>query len=148
VATTAELSDRKVIITPVFSVQSGDCFDVNGYMTCFYGKVHIDDDTIGYIIYKANRAFANDDEPLVLYNDLGDRLSLLTPQKRGRYSNMGTTTSKRPPKLIQLLTAVYHANFIAIRVQAIFEKDHSADSVIGRACCFTSLGWLHGQVRE
>jgi len=79
-ATTAELNDRKVVITRVFSVQSGDCFDVNGYMTCFYAKVHIDDDTIGYIIYKANRAFSNDDESLVLFNDSGDRLSLLTPK--------------------------------------------------------------------
>jgi hypothetical protein len=71
--------EKNLQLKRIFSVRTGNCFDVNGYMNCFYCKVQIDENTYGYLIYEADRTFTAKDKIPTVYDKEGNNLTLLTP---------------------------------------------------------------------
>jgi len=72
-----DLKNRKLILTRIFSVKSGNCFDVNGCMSCFFCKVQINNDANAFLLYKTNRMFKIN-EKIEIYDKMGHSLNLLT----------------------------------------------------------------------
>lgn len=74
-----DLDENDLVLRRVFSLRTGQCFDHSGSSSCLFAKLD-ESDGGGYVLYKANRVFPNEDVFPRLYNAYGERLDLVTEE--------------------------------------------------------------------
>ncbi len=64
----------------IFRLRSANCFDFNGDMSCMYQILKLDNNRIGYLLYKANRVFDSNTKIGRLIDKEGRLLNILTSE--------------------------------------------------------------------